>query len=221
MRFPPVFGPSGRFVLFLAAVALFALVLGCSGDELEALEFDFSDLPDEEADAGPPPTVDPFARLFDHDQRELRLAYLHDVGAVLYQVERSRRDIVKLIEDALSEPTDLDWVVDAHTAHRSSEELRLRAYSYPLPEEIAEDYITFHAAFLETVQLYAFAADRLLGAAILLGPSGRISSDMLPAESSDYRSMLTEGMYYLLDAELLLTRAEDDLKQLLKDMRVR
>ena len=204
------------FPTLLASLALVAL-LGCAGGE-EPFEFEFDDLEAEET--GPPPTLDPFRRLTGQDLRIVRLKYLHDVGAMLGQIERSRRQIVRLIEDA-ADPVSTDWVVDVHTAHRTSEEMRLRFYSFPLPEDIADDYISFHAAFLETVQMYSFAADRLVASAIVLGPTGRVSTDMEHAQESEFRSLLSESNYYLLDTDLLLTRAEDDLKQILKDLRVR
>ena len=208
-----------RLLLACVLVALVPFLVSCGGEE--PFEFDFDDLPpEEEVDTGPPPTLDPFRRLTGQELRLVRLDYLHDVGAMLAQIERSRRQIILLVDDA-AEPVSTDWVVDVHTAHRTSEEMRLRFYSFPLPADLAEDYVTFHAGFLETVQMYSYAADRLVAAAITLGPTGRVSTDMDASQESEFRSLLAEANYYLLDTEILLSRAEDDLKLILKDLRVR
>ncbi len=221
MSFSVDFRARSLWLVGVAVAFCLAAGLGCGGgDSFEPTDFTFDDLPEEE-DVGPLPTIDPFGRLTGHDDRELRLQYLHDIGAMLYEMEASRRSMVKLVEDALSEPVDLDWVIDAHTAHRESEEFRVRAYGYPLPEDLVDDYISFHASFLETVQMFSFGADRLLGSAIVMGPTGRLSSDMLADEATRYRSLASESFYYMSDAEILMTRAEEDLKELLKDLRVR
>lgn len=72
-----------------------------------------------------------------------------------------------------------------------------------------------------TVQLYAHGADRMLQAAILMGPSGRSAASMMPAERTEFASLLSEGGFYLADAEVLATRTRDDLKELIKYLRVR
>lgn len=204
-----------------AAVAWFGLACGGGGEDGD-LVFDFSDLEDEpQAQSGPRPTRDPFARLSQRPKREMRLDYLHDIWAMLRQLETSRRSMFRHVEDAQSERVKLNWVVDAHNLHRRSEEFRIRAYSYPVPERLAGDYLDFHVAFLEAVQMYSHSADRLLAAAIVIGPSGRGSSDLLPAETAQYVSLLGESAYYSLDTEVLTSRLQDDLKEIFKSLRVR
>ena len=137
------------------------------------------------------------------------------------EVESSRRVFVRLAEDAQAEVVGVDWQVDVHTHHRLSEELRIRAYGYPVPEDLAADYLDFHAAFLEAVQIYSFGCDRLLEAAIIIGPSGRTNEDLSAPENSQFESLVGESLYYMVDAELLVGRVQDDLRDIFQSLRIR
>ena len=202
-------------------VAVLALA-GCGGSSSDSIEFNFDDLPPEEPAASVPvPTIDPFGRIAEVSARVGRLEYLHDLAAMAQEMEANRRVMLRLVEDAQSEGADTDWVVDVHGEHRKSEELRIRAYGYSLPADLAADYLSFHAAFLEAVQVYAFGADRLLAGSILVGPSGRGSDSLTAAEHSDFKSLLGECQYYMLDSEVLIGRVNDDLQEILRSLRVR
>ena len=54
----------------------------------------------------------------------------------------------------------------------------------------------FHASFLEGVQVFSQSADRLLQAAIVLGPSGRSVNDLSADVRSDYNSLVSEGGFF-------------------------
>ena len=168
-----------RFVLlFLLALAVFSVV-GCGGDEdlLEGLDLDFDEegvLEEGDASEFLDDTIPrAFARLEVAHDRLLRIAYVHDMRSLIREIQVSNRDLIRLSESSTSDVVSLDWVADMHDSHRVSEELRIRVYGYSLPDSLVTDYVDFHAAFLEGVQVYSQGADRLLQAAILLGPTGR------------------------------------------------
>lgn len=216
--------------LLLLLLAFLAVPLACGGgdedgeDLSEGLVFNFDDT-DESADGagdeGPVEAPNPFARLTYDDGLHGRVAYVYDVQAFVAEMEQSRRDMIRLLERAQEAGGSVEWVAQVHDAHRVSEDFRIRTYNYVLSEELAEEYVDFHAAFLEAVQLYSHGADRMLQAAIVVGPGGRNVGDLLPAERTDFQSLLSEGGFYLADAEVLTTRTRDDLKELVKYLRVR
>ena len=73
---------------------------------------------------------------------------MYDVQSLVTETERSRRDMIRLLERAREWGVSLDWVAEVHDAHRVSEDFRIRAYNYALSEELADEYVDFHAAFL-------------------------------------------------------------------------
>ena len=219
MRTGPAFLSVLRPVVF-ASLAVLAFI-GCGSGDPEELVFDFDDVPEDPAVVAPQPTYDPFSRLVDHSGRESRLTYLHDIWAMSRELEETRRHMVRLIEVGREEPVDVDWVVRVHTQHQFSEELRIRAYRYPISEDLVEDYLDFHAAFLEAVQVYSYGADRLLSGAILVGPAGETSADLYPVDQSEFMSLLGEANFYMADAEVLLVRTDDDLGEIFRSLRVR
>ena len=119
----------------------------------------------------------------------------------------ANRDIEGLVDTGRTNESGLDWVVAVHDMHRSSEELRFRAYAYEVNEVLVLDYVDFHASFLEGVQVFSQSADRLLQAAIVLGPSGRSVNDLSADVRSDYNSLVSEGGFsFRRTPKFLLTR---------------
>lgn len=222
-------GTIRKIGLLLLLLAILAVLLACGGgdegeDLSEGLVFDFGDTEesaDESGDEGPAEAPNPFARLTYDEGRHGRVAYVYDVQAFVREMERSRRDMIRLLERAQESGGSVEWVAEVHDAHRISEDFRIRAYNYVLTDDLIDEYVDFHAVFLEAVQLYAHGSDRMLQAAIVVGPGGRSVGDLLPAERTDFESLLSEGGFYLSDAEILTTRTRDDLKELVKYLRVR
>lgn len=209
--------------LFILALAISSFGIACGGGPAadEGLTFVFDETEEEAVQtAAAAEVADPFLRLVQIDDRQLRVAYLYDLWSMAQEIKRGSRTMTRLNEGAL-EPVSLDWVLSVHDFHRASEEFRLRAYNYPLPEDLAADYVDLHAAFLETVQLYSHASDRMLSGALLVGPTGRTSHDMEAAQFASFQSYIAESTFYLVDTEVLFTRLDEDLKELFRSMRVR
>ena len=214
--------------LSLALAALLLLVAAACGggdDPLEGLEFVFDDEETADGAAGTaeaaPTVVSPYARLYADDWRHSRVAYVYDMQAMAMDMEHSLRSMVRMLESGRDGDGSLDWVVQVHDLHRNSEELRLRAYNFALDEDLVEDYVEFHASFLEAVQIYALGADRMLEAAILLGPTGRTVGDLTASERAEFVSLLGEGVFYMQGAEVMVSRSRDDIKEIIKYLRVR
>lgn len=211
--------------LILAALLLIVTACGGGPDPLEGLEFVFDDEETTEGVAGAaeaaPTVVSPYARLSADDWRHPRVAYVYDMQAMAMDMEHSLRSMVRMLENGREGDGSLDWVVQVHDLHRESEELRLRAYNFGLDEDLVEDYVEFHASFLEAVQIYALGADRMLEAAILLGPTGRTVGDLTASERAEFVSLLGEGVFYMQGAEVMVSRSRDDIKEIIKYLRVR
>lgn len=214
---------SARSLVAFALLALLAAV-GC-GEEDPAAGLDFTAalaaVEEEEAQGGASEVAyDPFSRLTGHHERLLRISYTHDLMTLVREVTRGSRDIERLVDDSAPD-SGLDWVVRVHDMHRASEELRIRAYGYQLDEALVLDYVDFHASFLEGVQVFAQSADRLLQAAIILGPSGRVVSDMPAEQQAEFMSLVGEAGFFYQDTEVLNTRAGEDLRELIGELHLR
>ena len=221
-----------RMRLFWALLAsAFLLIFAACGDDDPASGLDFeSFLEDTSAAEGAVAEGDalidsvlpnPYSRLDGHHERLVRVSYVHDMLTLVRETTTANRDIEGLVDTGRTNESGLDWVVAVHDMHRSSEELRFRAYAYEVNEVLVLDYVDFHASFLEGVQVFSQSADRLLQAAIVLGPSGRSVNDLSADVRSDYNSLVSEGGFFSQDTEVLLTRSSEDLQVLIQELRLR
>ena len=223
MRFSPYNIAGSRFGLLVALVyAVVLLAATACGEDDPAAGLDFesyiNDVETSEPGAVADDTPSAYARLDGDHERLLRIAYVHDLKTLVEEVTAANRDVERLTDDARGAETSLPWVIQVHDMHRASMELRIRAYAYELLDPLVLDYVDFHAAFLEGVQVYSQAADRALQAAIILGPDGRTVGEMTPEQEADFLSLVGEAQFFFRDAQVLLTRSGEDLSTLVSDL---
>ena len=212
-------------------VSAFLLIFAACGDDDPSAGLDFESFLEDassvegavaEGDALIDSVVpNPYSRLDGHHERLVRVSYVHDMLTLVREITTANRDIENLVDTGRTSEAGLDWVVAVHDMHRASEELRFRAYAYEVNEVLVLDYVDFHASFLEGVQVFSRSADRLLQAAIVLGPSGRSVNDLPADVRSDYNSLVSEGGFFSQDTEVLLTRSSEDLQALVQELRLR
>ena len=213
-------------------VSAFLLIFAACGDDDPSAGLDFESFLEDassvegavaEGDALIDSVVpNPYSRLDGHHERLIRVSY---VSRHAYlgpgRLPLLTGDIENLVDTGRTSEAGLDWVVAVHDMHRASEELRFRAYAYEVNEVLVLDYVDFHASFLEGVQVFSRSADRLLQAAIVLGPSGRSVNDLPTDVRSDYNSLVSEGGFFSQDTEVLVTRSSEDLQALVQELRLR
>ena len=73
--------------------------------------------------------------------------------------------------------------------------------SLEIPESQRRQYRYLHVGLLETVQVSGYGADRLLAAAVLVGPSGRSMVNMSGEEIDEFQTLMRESRFFLSDAE--------------------
>ena len=215
----------GRWPVIALLAVLLPVLAACSGEEDLSAGLDFETfLAEVEEDGAPVAEVEPgpYSRLDVSHERLVRISYVHGIQTLVREVTASSRDVERLVEDvAAGDSASLDWVVQVHDMHRASEELRIRSYGHELAEVLVLDYVDFHASFLEGVQVFAQASDRLLQAAIVLGPSGRKATDLPPEQLAEFRTLVGEAAFFARDTEVLLTRSAEDLQSLIQELHLR
>ena len=209
-----------RLVL-LVLVPLFAMSVGCGmfggggdgeGEEFGLMEFDSPD---------PGPVVESLASVELEVQMPLLPGFdpsvLVEVGFLYgYQVrsealQRINRDLQSLLEYENPSAVDLEWVIEVHEVTREADVFFARMTSMEIPVSQREQYEYLYLGMLETIQVMGFGSDRVLAAAILVGPSGRSLQTMPPEESDRFLTLLRESKFYLRDAETLAERQIQDV----------
>ena len=201
----------------LAIALLLSLSFGCGlfgggggSEEIPLMEFD--NPPETPVPAGEAPDVEllpPVLPGFDP-------AVLVEVGFLYgYQVHseallRVNRDLQSLLEYGGPTDVDLDWVIDVHEVTEDADDFFERMTGMDIPVSQRERYEYLYLGMLETIQVMAFGADRVLAAAILVGPGGRSLPVMTPEESDRFLTLVRESRFYLRDAENLVERQLED-----------
>ena len=90
--------------------------------------------------------------------------------------------------------------MEVHEVTRESDDYFLALTSMELPESQRDQYGYLHIGTLEVVQVAALGSDRLLAAAVLVGPSGRSLLNMGDDERDEFETRIREARFYLADA---------------------
>ena len=135
---------------------------------------------------------------------EVTYLYTQQVG--LESLRRINRDLISLIEDSKGgdEPLGLDWVVSVHDYVRLADELFALYLGRPITDEQRADYGDVFLSGLETVQVMDYGADRLLAAALVIGPSGRSLDVMSEDEVQQFERLVREASFFLRDSSRLV-----------------
>lgn len=98
---------------------------------------------------------------------------------------------------------DLAWVVDVHDLITRSEGVYSLILSLEADDAIRDKYATLYLDTLRTIDLMVVGGDRLLAAAILLGPTGRSYEDMSDSEKWQFDALVSESGHWLSSSETL------------------
>ena len=140
------------------------------------------------------------------------LNYLLGHQAWLESLRQLNRDMVRMIEESGEDEAGLPWVVDVHEVTRESDDVFALVLSVEIPDTQVPAHFEIYLSALQTVQVMAYGSDRLLASALVVGPSGRLVSDLGVEEEVRFKTYSREAAFFLRDAERLL---DDDFDRVL------
>ena len=159
--------------LFLVILTALSLSLGCGiipgfgGDDEDADlgMIEFADdgeivLEPEEIIAGALSSIDPEVLI------EIRFLYYFQVR--LERLRQLIRDLNFAVEYSGPADVNLDWVIEVHDVTRESDDFFRVLTSLDVPESQREQYQHLQIGMLETVQVAAYGADRILAASVVV-----------------------------------------------------
>ena len=133
------------------------------------------------------------------------MEYLDTQGFYLERLQLVARDITGHIEEGRLGEVGLEWVVGVHRTVLEWDELQALLAEQDVDLAQREKYGVIYVGMIEAYYRIAFASDRLLGAAVILGPTGRAASDMSLEEERRYRVLLNQATYFAEIADQKVT----------------
>ena len=195
-------------LLALFGTMIFAVgACGSGGSEFDLLIFEDDPLPDMPSEA---------YGLTDKEERLVEVSYLYNQLVILESLRGKNRDLHNLSQYGAPTDVDLNWVVEVHTVTAEAEELLRRASEIEVPESLASFYQGPYLAFLELLQVMGFGSDRLLGASLEVGPSGRTLAVMPDPQVEVFERLVRESGFYLREAETNVEQQIDSVEDQLK-----
>ena len=198
-------------LLVLTLVSISTLgcgLLGFGGDgdsgaslDMEMIQF-ADDLPTPEPDAAAAAArsliVDPDILVEIH--------FLYNFQVRLEGLRQVVRDLNSMLDYSGPGDIDLDWVAEVHEVTRESDDYFKVLTSLDVPGSQREQYEYLYIDMLEVVQVSGYGADRLLAAAVIVGPSGRSMLNLSGEEVDEFQTLMRESEFFLSDAERLVDR---------------
>ena len=187
-------------VLFLAILPAAGCGLLGGGDdpdaplEMEVIEF-ADDLPTPE-----PGEVVERALTIDPDVL-VEIRFLYNLQVRMEGLRQIVRDLRSMLDYSGPGDVDLDWVAEVHEVTRVSDGYFQVLTSLRVPESQRDQYEYLYINMLEAVQVAGYGADRLLAAAVVVGPSGRSMVNMSEEEIDEFETLMREAGFFLGDAE--------------------
>ena len=180
-------------------LCLLAAVLGCGGgaeaaDDIEEIRFV------DEPTAVPASVggeVDVIGQFLQETVLLLPdMEYLDTQSFYLSELQEVARDITSHIEDGRDGDVGLEWVVAVHRTVLQWDALQAVLGGQEVSGEHRQRYSAIYVGMVESYYRIAFGADRLLGAAVILGPSGRTNQEMSLEEERRFRVLLNQASYF-------------------------
>ena len=183
----------------LAAVVVGLLSVafaGCGGgdgvvdDGLDELEFVDEPTPS----VGPVEQVDVIGQFLQEMVLLLPdMEYLDTQAFYIEELQEVARDIISHIEGGEGDEAGLEWVVSVHRTVLEWDGLQSLLAQQEVSFEHRDRYGVIYVGMIESYYRIAFAADRLLGAAVILGPTGRTSGELSLEERRRYRVLMNQA----------------------------
>ena len=192
---------SHRWVLgFMTLVLVFSVACfggGGASDEVSMLEF--------EAEPTQVSEDDGVERVFSVEGVILdEINFLFGYEVLLEDLVRLNHDFVRMSEADTGESVGLDWVIDVHNITREANELFSLLLSQRISHVQRERHGEMYLRGLEIIQVLAYGADRLMAAALEIGPSGRDLEVMSQDEVNRFQTFVREAGFFFRDAEEIL-----------------
>ena len=202
-----------RLIALLLVLTLVSIsTLGCGllgfggdGDSGESLDMEMiqfaDDLPTPEPDAAAAARsliVDPDILVEIH--------FLYNFQVRLEGLRQVVRDLNSMLDYSGPGDIDLDWVAEVHEVTRESDDYFKVLTSLDVPGSQRKQYEYLYIDMLEVVQVSGYGADRLLAAAVIVGPSGRSMLNLSGEEVDEFQTLMRESEFFLSDAERLVDR---------------
>ena len=150
---------------------------------------------------------------------EVKFLYGHQVR--LERLQRVIRDLMALAEYENASEVDLEWVAEVHGVTEESEYFFDAVLGMRVPQGLMVAYNTLLVGALETVEMTQFGSDRLLAAAVKVGPNGRGLLTMPEDEADEFHTFIRETRFYLRDSERLIEKEMDSVGDAIAGVRLR
>ncbi len=203
------------FCLFLfGAVGCSSIGLGGGNGEIGLIEFE----PD-------PPTPVPeevvgLALSMNPDVMQF-VSTIYELQLLYESVDRMNRDLVNLVGSGEGDDYGLEWVIEVHEVTQDAETLYRRVAAFRLPENLRSEYDNTFIDLLQVIQLSSVGSDRILSAAILIGPSGRSMRNLQGAELERFERLRRESRLYLNEAQSASDAVGSSLESVVGQMSLR
>ena len=216
-----------RLVALLLILALVSIsTLGCGllgfggdGDSEESLDLDmikFSDdvpTPEPEEEVALALSIDPNILVEIH--------FLYNFQVRLEGLRQVVRDLHSMLDYSGPGDIDLDWVAEVHEVTRESDDYFKVLTSLDVPVSQREQYQYLYIGMLESIKVSGYGADRLLAAAVIVGPSGRSMLNMSEEEIDAFQTLMRESRFFLSDAERLVDLRVTEVGRSVSGLRLR
>ena len=216
-----------RLVALLLVLALVSIsTLGCGllgfggdDDSEESLDLDmiqFSDdvpTPEPEEEVALALSIDPNILVEIH--------FLYNFQVRLEGLRQVVRDLHSMLDYSGPGDIDLDWVAEVHEVTRESDDYFKVLTSLDVPVSQREQYQYLYIGMLESIKVSGYGADRLLAAAVIVGPSGRSMLNMSEEEIDAFQTLMRESRFFLSDAERLVDRRVTEVGRAVSGLRLR
>ncbi len=151
----------------------------------------------------------------------IEVRFLYEQQVRLETLRRLHRDLEGLLEYSSPSDVDLDWVIEVHEVTEEADEFFLLLTSLRVPEYLRGNYEHVYISMLESVQVMGLGLDRVLSAALTVGPTGRSLLHMDSMEVDEFETLMRESKFYLRDSERLLDRQIDGIGDAIGQIRLR
>ena len=203
-------------VPFLVGCGLFSPVGADAGSDpeglpprMELIQFDDDLPPDLQMEAPSAASGEEQMRSLVVDPDVLvQVRFLYNLQVRLEGLRRVIRDLSSMLDHDGPGEVDLDWVAEVHEVTREADEYFRVLTSLQVPESQMERYGVIYLDILDVVQLASYGSDRVLAAAVLVGPSGRSLLNMPVREVDEFNTLVRESGFFLEEAE---DRVEDGI----------
>ena len=236
MRLPRCWVRSLVFLLLVSLTVLPAAgcgLLGGDGEPGVNLDdvMDFGDEDDSGGDssvsqssgggaAGPVATPLPAAGLVVQPPLLIEVRFLIEYQVNLEAMMQANRDLQSLLEYSNPADVDLEWVVDVHRETQESDVLLIRLAGFRPPGSQAERYRSYHVELLDGIAVMGIGSDRLLNAAVLVGPSGRTVLNLDIPNRGRFETLVRESRFYLSQAEEMIAKQQERVGDVIEGMAI-